>query len=84
MELPEPECAQCIVTTGKHFSFIWFQLNTLDMADVNDSGVKNLVYVEWLGFLYSQIDPYKGQRRKVIADLNHDIMRTLLSVYLMS
>ena len=52
MELPELECAQCIVTTGKCFSFIWFKLNTLDMADINDSGVKNLVYVEWLGFLY--------------------------------
>ena len=84
MELPEPECAQCILTTGKRFSFIWFQLNTLDMADVNDSGVKNLVYVERPGFLYSQIDLYKGQRRKVIADLNHNILRTLLSVYLMS
>lgn len=84
MELPEPECAQCIVTTGKRFSFIWFQLNTLDMADVNDGGIKNLVHIERPGFLYSQIDPYKGQRKKVIADLNHDILRTLLSVYLLS
>ena len=30
MEFTELEC---VVTTGKCFSFIWFQLNTLDMAD---------------------------------------------------
>ena len=66
MELPEPECAQCIVTTGKRFSFIGFYhrymrrnitshiygsiVNTLDMADVNDGRVKNLVYAERPGF----------------------------------
>ena len=38
MEVTEPECAPCIVSTGKRFLFIWFQLNTVDMADVNDGG----------------------------------------------
>ena len=83
MEIPEPECAQCIVTNGKRFSFIWYQLNTLNIEDMNDDGVKNLVCIERPGLLYSKIDPVKGKRKKRVADTNQDILRTLLSMFLL-
>ena len=81
-QLLEPECAQCIVTNGKRFSFIWYQLNTLDTGNTND-GVKNLVCIERPGLLYSKIEAVKGRRKKRVSDLNDEILRTLLSVLLM-
>ena len=82
-QVPEPECAQCIVTNGKRFSFIWYQLNTLDIGDVNE-GVKNLVCIERPGLLYSKISSVRGKRLRRIEDLDDDILRTLLSVLLLS
>ena len=83
-EIPEPECGQCIVTNGKRFSYIWYQLNTLNMEDIN-AGIKNLVHVESPGLLYSKIEKIKGapKRQRRIVDLNDDILRTLLSVLLL-
>ena len=43
-ELPRPECAHGIVTDGSWFTFIWYQLNTLDLNSMDD-GVKNLANV---------------------------------------
>ena len=84
MEIPEPEYAQCIVTNGKRFSFIWYQLNTLNMQDINTE-IKNLVCVESPGLLYSKIEKLKGPgRHRRIVDLDDDILRTLLSVLLLS
>ena len=80
-DLPEPECGQCLVTNGKRFSFIWYQLNTLDMADVN-SGIKNLVHVERPGFLYTKLKKVFPKGVHVVEDLNEDVLRTLLSVIL--
>lgn len=84
--LPEAECAQCIVTNGKRFSFLLYQLNTLDIKDVN-SGVKNLVHIERPGLLYSKIEKQKDRWNfgyKRVVDLNEDVLRTLLSVLLLS
>lgn len=80
--LPEPECAQCIVTDGQRFSFLWFQLNTLSLDDL-DSGVKNLVYVERPGQLFSSIEDHTHQR-KVVKNLNEDVLRTILCQLLLS
>lgn len=84
-KIPKPECAQCIVTNGKRFSFIWYQLNTLKMGDPN-KGIKNLVRVESPGFLYSKLEKIQGarKRQKRIIDLDNDILRTLLSVFLLA
>ena len=79
--LPEPECAQCTVTDGERFSFIWFQLNTLDFEDL-DSDVKNLVYIERPGRLFSSVEDHTHQR-KVVKDLNEDVLRTLISQLLL-
>lgn len=80
--LPEPECAQCIATDGQRFSFLWFQLNTLDLSDLN-SGVKNLVCVERPGQLFSSIEDLTRQR-KTVKDLNDDILRTIIGQLLLS
>ncbi len=81
-ELPEPECIQCIVTNGKRFSFVWYQLNTLETEDLGE-GVRNLVHVDRPGKLYSKIRAIGGRRKKVVEDLNDDILKTLLSVLLL-
>lgn len=80
--LPEPECAQCMVTDGEHFSFLWYQLNTLALNDLN-SGVKNLVYMERLGKLFSSIEDHT-HRRKVIKDLDEGVLQTIISQLLFS
>lgn len=83
--LPMPECAQCIVTNGKRFSFLWYQLNTLDVKSVEE-GARNLVCVERPGLLYSKLGDVgkRKSRRRVVEDLNEDILTTLLSVLLLS
>ena len=80
--LPEPECAQCMVTDGERFSFLWYQLNTLDLGDLN-SGVKNLVYMERLGQLFSSFEDHT-RRRKVVKDLDEGVLRTIISQLLFS
>ena len=81
-ELPEPECAQCMVTDGERFSFLWYQLNTLNLGDLN-SGVKNLVYMERLGQLFSSFED-RTRRRKVVKDLDEGVLRTIISQLLFS
>ena len=80
--LPEPECAQCFMTDGERFSFLWYQLNTLDLSDLN-SGVKNLVYMERLGRLFSSIED-RTRKRKVVKDLDEGVLRTIISQLLFS
>ena len=80
--LPEPECAQCFVTDGQCFSFIWFQLNTLDLENL-DSGVKNMVYIERPGKLFTSVEDHTHQR-KIVKDLNEDVLRTIISQLLLS
>lgn len=80
-DLPEPECGQCLVTNGKRFSFIWYQLNTLDMADVN-KGVKNMAHIERPGFLYTKLKKVFPKGIHVVEDLNDEVLRTLLTTIL--
>ena len=80
-DLPEPECAQCIVTDGCRFSFLWYQLNTLNTNNTNE-GVKNLVCIDRPGLLYSSVEA-DGLFKKTIVDLNEDILRSLISMYLL-
>ena len=75
--LPEPECAQCMVTDGECVSFLWYELNTLDLSDLN-SGVKNLVYMERPGKLFSSIKDHT-HRRKVVADLDKEVLQTTIT-----
>ena len=81
-ELSEPECLQAIATNGKRFSFLWYQLNTLDTGNLKE-GISNFVHIERPGLLYSKIYKVKGRRRKTI-ELNEDILRTLLTVLFLS
>lgn len=82
--LPEPVCAQGIVTNGKRFSFIWYQLNTTQFEDLS-SGVKNLLAIEKPGLLYSKITRTRGGKShiyRVLEEYNDDILKTLLSMFL--
>ena len=79
--LPKPECGQCVVTNGKRFSFIWFQLNTLDIASLSN-GVKNLVHIERPGWMYSAIDTDSEGVRE-LQEYNEEVLRTLLSVFML-
>lgn len=80
--LPQPECAQCIVTDGNTFSFIWFQLNTLDMADL-ETGVKNLAYV------HRPRDMFVTVKEKIrysyrLVGFKDEVLKMYLSALLMS
>ncbi len=77
-DLPQPECAQCIVTNGQRFSFLWYQLNTLKTDSLSE-GIKNLVFIDRAGMLYSSVEP-KGLFRKTLAGINNDVLRTLVSM----
>lgn len=81
--IPEPECAQCIVTNGQRFSFVWYQLNTLDLQELN-SGVKNLACVYRPGALYKDVVAVRGHRKYRVTEFNEDILRTFLSSLLLS
>lgn len=80
--LPEPECGQCIVTDGNRFSFIWYQLNTLDMEDLK-SGVKNLVHIHRPGDTFIQVEEEIKHKYK-LAGFREDILKMYLSMLLMS
>lgn len=80
--LPEPECAQCIVTNGDCFSFIWYQLNTLDMDDL-EAGVKNLVHIHRPGDTFIKVKEVIKDKFSLAA-FNEDILRQYLSMLLMT
>lgn len=80
-DLPQPECAQCIVTNGQNFSFLWYQLNTLKTDSLNE-GVKNLVFIDRAGMLYSSVES-QGMFRKTLADINNDVLQTLTTMIMM-
>ena len=79
--LPRPECAQGVVTNGNWFSFVWYQLNTLDLSSIND-GIKNLVSVSHLGPLYTYNK--KASVRGKISDMDTEILQTLSAMLLWS
>ena len=80
-ELPRPECAHGIVTDGNWFTFIWYQLNTLDLSSVDD-GVKNLANVTNLGCLYEQNNKLRIHNK--ISDMNSEIIETMSAMLLWS
>ena len=75
--LEEPVAAQAIVTNGKRFHFIWYQLNTLDLRD--DSGIKNLVYVESPPLLYRKIKSKEDDKQKYLTEMKEQTLKLLLT-----
>ena len=80
--LPEPECAQCVVTDGNRFSFIWYQLNTLDMDDLA-SGVKNLVHINRPGEAFVKVTEKIKDKYRLFG-FKEDILKMYLTMLLMS
>lgn len=80
--LPEPECGQCMMTDGNRFSFLWYQLNTLDMKEL-DTGVKNMVCIERPGKTFAKVEEITDHKHRLL-DYNEDIAKMYLSMLLMS
>ena len=84
MELTKPECGQSLITDGQEFSFVWYQLNTLDLNDVN-SGMKNTVHMIKSQKLYTDIkhinqrQDYSSRR---LANYNDEVLRNLISFFI--
>ena len=78
--LEDPVAAQAIVTNGKRFHFIWYQLNTLDLRD--DSGIKNLVYIESPPWLYRKIKSKEGDPKKYLTEMKEETVRWFVTMLL--
>ena len=75
--LPEPECAQCILTDGNRFSFLWYQLNTLDTNDP-ENGVKNVACMVRPGEVFTTI----AEDTKILQGVNEEVLRMYLTMLL--
>lgn len=80
--LPEPECAQSIMTDGNRFSFLWYQLNTLDMSDL-ENGVKNIVCIQQPGQMFGTIEEERKNTYR-LTEVNEDVLKMYLSMLLVS
>ena len=74
-EEPLPLSGQCIVTNGKKFTFLYLQLNTLDLE--SDEGIKNIVCVEGPHLLYSKV--VKKGRAKVLTNVDDHVVKLLVA-----
>ena len=75
--LEKPIPAQAIIACGKRFHFIWYQLNTLDLKD--DSGIKNLVYVESPEWMYKKILSDKETNTKSLTNLREEPVKLYMA-----
>ena len=80
-ELPEPQCGQGIMTFGKRFYLMWYQLNTLNMRDHN-YGVKNLLAQADYLTLYDDILERKDRPNYKIPRINEESLKMLISMFL--
>ena len=77
--LPEPVTTQFISTNGKAFYFCAFQLNTLDLDDVD--GVKNIVWMsQERQDLYEVCDYVLAM--PTLEGYNPNIFKTIAAMYL--
>lgn len=78
--LENPVAVQAIVTNGKRFHFIWYQLNTLDLRD--DSGIKNLVHIESPPWLYRKVKTKENDHLKYLTEMKEETLRSFLTILL--
>lgn len=85
--LREPLTTQCVVTNGRVYLFMAYQLNTLSLQE--DFGIKNIAWYTDLETLYdTEFDPFKNGRRTFYevflhntkaVELNEKCIKTLIS-----
>ena len=80
--LPEPECMQAIVTNGQHFTFLWYQLNTLQVSNETQPVPSNLVMITEPEMLYSKVAKKLGEVNIRALDFNEEVLRTILAMIL--
>lgn len=78
--LENPVATQAIITNGKRFHFIWYQLNTLDLKD--DSGIKNLVHIESPPWLYKKIKTKENDNKKFLTEVKEETLKWFLTLLL--
>ena len=79
--LENPVAAQALVTNGKRFHFIWYQLNTLDLKD--DNSIKNLMYIESPPWLYRKIKAKEeDESQKYLTEMKEDTLKLFLTLLL--
>ena len=76
-DLPYPLVTQGIVTNGKRFTFVCFQLNTLNLRKDSDDGKCNVFWAGPSLELYSDVVPGKG-----LQDFNTECVELILKFVL--
>jgi len=78
-ELPEPITTQGVHFTGKEFQFSVFQLNTLDLENVEESSLKNIL---WLTEKMNIFDNCRNDLGKEILEgYNPEVFKILMGFY---
>ena len=81
-DLPEPESMQAVVTNGQHFTFIWYQLNTLDVSNKGKPVPSNLVAMTGPEMLYSKVEKKVGEVNIRALDFDQKVLRTIAAMIL--
>ena len=78
--LPEPITTQCIGTNGEMYSFMCFQLNTLNL-DSGD-GIKNMAWFDSDNVMYQKILPKRAMLRNTkYEDYDPEVFKKFLAFY---
>ena len=85
--LDEPMATKCVITNGRVFMFMAYQLNTLSLQE--DFGIKNIAWFEDFKTLYdANFDPFRNGRKTFYEvlpaetktlDINEECIRTLIA-----
>ena len=79
--LPEPITIQCIYSNGELFSFMVFQLNTMDF-ETTSHRIKNFVWFDRDNTMYNKILPKRAMLRNTqYEDYNPEVFQKMLAFY---
>ena len=71
---------QAVQTDKANFELFAFQLNTLDIA--NESGIKNMLWMDTVNPLYQKILPKRAMLRNTkYEDYNGEVLNKLLALH---
>ncbi|ESO02640.1 hypothetical protein HELRODRAFT_161929 [Helobdella robusta] len=79
-QLPQPISTQCVVTNGRSFNFVCFQLNTLDFEE---SPVKNLVWFDSDNMLFDKIIPKRAMLRHTkYENYSPEVLKKVIAMFI--
>ncbi len=78
--LPEPISTQCVVTDGDKYTFIAYQLNTLNLNSMD--GIKNLAWVDSDNYMFQRIVPKRAMLRNTrYEDYDPSVFQKFMAMY---